>query len=59
MSGMKYRFESFGGVLALENPPMLVHVDQDFMRGLGHGTARCGINRKPPFSPPPWRFTFR
>jgi radical SAM protein with 4Fe4S-binding SPASM domain len=33
---MKYRFESFGGVLALENPPMLVHVDQDFMRSLGH-----------------------
>ena len=35
MSGMKYRFESFGGVLALENPPMLVHVDQDFMRRPG------------------------
>jgi radical SAM protein with 4Fe4S-binding SPASM domain len=32
---MKYRLESFGGVLALENPPMLVHVDRDFMRGLG------------------------
>ena len=32
---MKYRFESFGGVLALENPPMLVHVDREFMRGLG------------------------
>jgi radical SAM protein with 4Fe4S-binding SPASM domain len=36
MSGMKYRFESFGGVLALESPPMLVHVDRDFMRNLGH-----------------------
>ena len=35
MSIMKYRLESFGGVLALENPPMLVHVDRDFMRGLG------------------------
>lgn len=33
---MKYRFESFGGILALENPPMLVHVDRDFMRSLGH-----------------------
>ena len=32
---MKHRFESFGGVLALEDPPMLVHVDRDFMRGLG------------------------
>jgi radical SAM protein with 4Fe4S-binding SPASM domain len=36
MSEMKYRFESFGGILALEEPPMLVHVDRDFMRGLGH-----------------------
>lgn len=32
---IKHRLESFGGVLALENPPMLVHVDQDFMRELG------------------------
>ena len=32
---IKHRLESFGGVLALENPPMLVHVDRDFMRGLG------------------------
>jgi radical SAM protein with 4Fe4S-binding SPASM domain len=32
---MKYRFESFGGILALENPPMLVHVDKEFMLGLG------------------------
>ena len=36
MSEMKYRFESFGGILALENPPMLVHVDREFMRSLGH-----------------------
>ncbi len=33
---MKHRLESFGGILALENPPMLVHVDRDFMRGLGY-----------------------
>ncbi len=33
---MKHRFESFGGIIALENPPMLVHVDRDFMRSLGH-----------------------
>lgn len=32
---MRYRIESFGGVLALEDPPMLVHVDKDFMRELG------------------------
>ena len=30
MSVIKHRFESFGGILALENPPMLVHVDKDF-----------------------------
>jgi radical SAM protein with 4Fe4S-binding SPASM domain len=33
---MKHRLESFGGILALENPPLLVHVDQDFMRSLGY-----------------------
>lgn len=36
MSEMKHRYESFGGILALENPPVLVHVDRDFMRNLGH-----------------------
>jgi radical SAM protein with 4Fe4S-binding SPASM domain len=36
MSAMKHRFESFGGILALENPPVLAHVDRDFMRRLGH-----------------------
>ena len=36
MSVIKHRFESFGGILAMENPPMLVHVDRDFMRSLGH-----------------------
>jgi len=33
---MKYRPESFGGILALEDPPMLVHVDREFMRELGY-----------------------
>ena len=36
MSVIKHRFEPFGGILALENPPMLVHVDRDYMRSLGH-----------------------
>jgi len=36
LSGMKHRFESFGGILALEDPPLLVHVDREFMRSLGH-----------------------
>ena len=36
MSSLRHRFESFGGILAVEDPPMLVHVDRDFMRSLGH-----------------------
>jgi radical SAM protein with 4Fe4S-binding SPASM domain len=36
VSTIRHRFESFGGILALEDPPMLVHVDRDFMRSLGH-----------------------
>lgn len=39
MSVMKHRFELFGGILALEEPPMLVHVDRDFMLGLGLGPS--------------------
>jgi len=39
MSTMKCRLESFGGVLGLEEPPMLVHVDRDFMRSLGHADS--------------------
>jgi radical SAM protein with 4Fe4S-binding SPASM domain len=36
MKAYKHRFEPFGGILAMEEPPMLVHVDRDFMRSLGH-----------------------
>ena len=36
MSLIKHRFESFGGILAMENPPMLVHVDRDCMLSLGY-----------------------
>ena len=39
MSTMKHRFEAFGGILALDDPPTLVHVDRDFMRGLGLGPS--------------------
>lgn len=39
MSTMKHRFETFGGILALEDPPTLVHVDREFMRGLGLGAS--------------------
>ena len=39
MSTLRHRFESFGGILAMEDPPMLVHVDRDFMRSLGHSAC--------------------
>jgi radical SAM protein with 4Fe4S-binding SPASM domain len=41
---MKSRPESFGGILALDEPPMLVHVDQDFMRSLGHPESPLWVN---------------
>lgn len=33
---MKVRYESFGGILGLTDPPALVFVDQQYMRELGH-----------------------
>ena len=39
MSSLKHRFEAFGGILALEYPPMLVHVDRELMRSLGYGPS--------------------
>ena len=39
MKPMKWRFETFGGILALEDPPMLVHVDRAFMEDLGLGPS--------------------
>lgn len=32
---MKYRFETFGGIIASEDPPFLAFVDREYMRGLG------------------------
>ena len=39
MPVIRHRFESFGGILALEDPPVLLHVDREFMRSLGHGPS--------------------
>ncbi|MBK7973560.1 MAG: radical SAM protein [Deltaproteobacteria bacterium] len=33
--GVRVRFESFGGIVALERPPLLAFVDQAFLRRLG------------------------
>jgi radical SAM protein with 4Fe4S-binding SPASM domain len=36
---MKHRFENFGGIVAVDNPPFLAFVDRDFMRDLGHAES--------------------
>jgi radical SAM protein with 4Fe4S-binding SPASM domain len=40
---MKYRFESFGGIIASENPPFLAFVDREFMRELGLGESSLWV----------------
>jgi len=35
--GVRLRFESFGGIVALERPPLLAFVDRAFLRRLGFG----------------------
>ena len=36
---MKYRYETFGGIIASEDPPFLAMVDRDYMRDLGLGES--------------------
>lgn len=36
---LRHRFETFGGIVALEEPPVLAHVDREAMRGLGLGPS--------------------
>ncbi len=36
---MRHRFESFGGIIASESPPLLAFVDRQFMRELGLGES--------------------
>ena len=52
MTAIHHRFESFGGILAMEEPPMLVHVDRDFMRSLGHQSCAAGKTRRQMLSAP-------
>lgn len=33
---MKLRYEDFGAIVALDDPPALIHVDQEMVLGLGH-----------------------
>ncbi len=36
---MKHRFENFGGIVAVDDPPFLAFVDREFMRELGHAES--------------------
>jgi len=36
---MRHRFENFGGIVAVDDPPFLAFVDRDFMRELGHAES--------------------
>ncbi len=38
-SGMEYRFENFGGIIAGTDPPLLAFVDRNYMRDLGLGES--------------------
>ena len=51
---MKYRHETFGGIIASEDPPFLAFVDRDFMREQGlessplwQGSEEIGLLRAP------------
>ncbi|OGS22205.1 MAG: hypothetical protein A2252_12375 [Elusimicrobia bacterium RIFOXYA2_FULL_39_19] len=35
MNNLKYRYESYGGIIASDNPPLLAHVDKNYMLELG------------------------
>ncbi len=46
-NSVRYRFEAFGGILALEDPPLVAFVDEEFMRERGLGpSALWGTARK-------------
>ncbi|RLB55448.1 MAG: hypothetical protein DRI90_19445, partial [Deltaproteobacteria bacterium] len=36
---MKHRFETFGGIIASDDPPFLAFVDRQYMRELGVGES--------------------
>ncbi len=42
---MKHRFENFGGIVAIDNPPFLAFVDRNFMRELGHSESHLWENQ--------------
>ncbi len=45
---MRYRYESFGGIIASETPPFLAFVDQDYLRGCGVEESELWSGKKGP-----------
>lgn len=40
---VRIREESFGGIIAVENPPALIYVDHDFLREMGYKPSKTKI----------------
>lgn len=49
---MRVRYESFGGIISLENPPALIYVDKEFMTSLGYGRSKLWKKKRDYLSAP-------
>jgi radical SAM protein with 4Fe4S-binding SPASM domain len=52
MKGIRARYESFGGIIALDNPAATVYVDQEYMQGLGYADSPLWQREHPYLSAP-------
>jgi radical SAM protein with 4Fe4S-binding SPASM domain len=52
MEDMRVRYESFGGIIALDNPAATVYVDQEYMQGLGYADSPLWNRESPCLSAP-------
>ncbi|MHA1954005.1 MAG: radical SAM/SPASM domain-containing protein [Candidatus Heimdallarchaeaceae archaeon] len=48
----KTRYESFGGIIRIENPPTTIYVDKDYMRSLGYNESKLWEKESPFLSAP-------
>ncbi|MBN1329652.1 MAG: radical SAM protein [Candidatus Heimdallarchaeota archaeon] len=49
---MKARYESFGGILRLEDPPVTIYVNQEYMKELGYPTSNLWSKKSNHLSAP-------
>jgi sulfatase maturation enzyme AslB (radical SAM superfamily) len=49
---MRTRYESFGGIISLENPPTLIYVDKVFMKSLGYDRSKLWKKKRNYLSAP-------